>query len=113
MNITNIITGWAKVLLDQLDLLNPEEKKNSVEKLVHCHNNCPMLRGGFCSKRVKAKVVVDFMYDNGSKKTIRKEGDYVKGCGCAVVAKSLTKEQCPRGCWEKEFMIKFKENSND
>lgn len=97
MIIGQIIKGWANVLLDKFDLLDPEIKEMAETRLKTCHL-CPMRSRSACSTVRKNEAVKDFYY--AAAKEERKKGELYSGCGCNIAAKTtVTLSQCPLGKW--------------
>jgi hypothetical protein len=83
--ILEIIEGWANVVKDQFDAVDPVTKEVSKKRLLQC-NNCAIRVGNTCSPN---KWGIHF---------ITKER--VNGCGCNIAAKTLSpSSQCPLGKW--------------
>lgn len=80
-----MITGWARVAMQKLDMLPQHLKEISNARLKIC-DECRMRVGNTCS-RSKVDVHV-------------KTGKQVRGCGCNLAAKTLEeKQKCPLGKW--------------
>lgn len=85
MDFKAIITGWANLGLNKLDMLNSDLKEVSEYRLAHCHT-CSMRIGNTCSRD---KEGIDV-------KTLETK----KGCGCNLSAKTLVLEsKCPLSKW--------------
>lgn len=83
--IKDIIEGWANVVKDRFNQLDPETKKVSEDRLMLC-NICDIRTGNTCDPRKLGEHV-----DNGR---------LVRGCGCNISAKTLsTNSKCPLGKW--------------
>ena len=88
MKIKNIINGWANVVKDKLDSLEPELKEMSEKRLAHCHS-CNLRLENTCSRKAEGYHVETL--------------ELKSGCGCNLSAKTLDPgSECPLGKWKKE-----------
>lgn len=95
MSLSNIITGWANLTLDQFNLLDEKTKAEGEKRLLLC-NGCSMRVNNTCSKKRKKPAVIDFEY-KGEQRT---QGTEYNGCGCNLSAKTLDPDSaCPIGKW--------------
>lgn len=85
LNYFNIIKGWfKKLIVDKLSLIPYHEKQQQIIRYSHCQN-CPLNTNGWCDT---------------SKEELDIYGNLVKGCGCELIAKTLSpNEHCPRSLW--------------
>jgi|TARA_B110000977_G_C10923609_1_gene434140 hypothetical protein len=83
--IREIIEGWANVVKDQFDAVDPQTKELSKKRLLSC-DICNIRQGNNCSPYI-------FGYHEVT-------GHRVSGCGCNISAKSLSRNsECPLGKW--------------
>ena len=81
--IREIIEGWANVVKDQFDAVDPQTKELSKKRLLSC-DICNIRQGNNCSPHI-------FGYHEVT-------GYRVSGCGCNISAKSLSRNsECPLG----------------
>ena len=81
--IEQIITGWANVVKDRFNLLDPNVKALSESRLFSC-DVCIMRTGNKC--------------DPSKIGTHEKTGHATRGCGCNISAKTLSpRSVCPLG----------------
>jgi hypothetical protein len=93
--LKEILEGWGNNALDTIGLLSPQLKRISEQRLEACHS-CPIRNGKWCSDSRYAIATHDFMYDGKQ----RKHGLEYHGCGCQIVAKSMSyNSECPLGKW--------------
>jgi hypothetical protein len=82
-----ILEGWANVVKDNFNAVDPQTKKKSEKRLLIC-NECSMRQGNMCSPYIFGYHVTTNERKNG--------------CGCNISAKSLSyKSICPLGKWEQ------------
>lgn len=83
--IREIIEGWANVIKDQFDAVDPVTKAVSKKRLHHC-DDCAIRQGNTCSPSIYGYHVIT--------------NERVNGCGCNIAAKTLSpSSQCPMGKW--------------
>ena len=83
--IKDILNGWANLIKDTFNGLDPETKKLSEERLNICHS-CDIRLGSICDPR---KMGIHI-----------KTGHLTRGCGCNIAAKTMNKNsKCPLGKW--------------
>jgi hypothetical protein len=83
--IREIIEGWANVVKDHFDAVDPQTKELSKKRLLYC-DICNIRQGNNCSPHI-------FGYHEVT-------GYRVSGCGCNISAKSLSRNsECPLGKW--------------
>lgn len=83
--INEILTGWANTVKDRFNALHSDVKEISEKRLNVC-NECDMRNGSICDPR---RVTMN-----------EKTGQLVRGCGCNLLAKTMSpKSQCPAGKW--------------
>lgn len=83
--IIEIVEGWANVIKDQFDAVDPVTKEISKKRLFHC-DVCEIRSGNVCSPSI-------YSYD-----VITKERK--NGCGCNIAAKTLSpSSKCPLSKW--------------
>jgi hypothetical protein len=83
--IVEIIEGWANVVKDQFNAVDPVTKEVSKKRLLEC-NSCDIRNGNICSpNRWGINILTE---------------QRVNGCGCNIAAKTLSpSSQCPLGKW--------------
>jgi len=83
--IIEIIEGWANVVKDQFNAVDPVTKEVSKKRLLEC-NSCDIRNGNICSpNRWGINILTE---------------QRVNGCGCNIAAKTLSpSSQCPLGKW--------------
>jgi hypothetical protein len=87
IRIKPILEGWANVIKDRFNALDPEIKELSEERLLQCQT-CTLRANNTCSTQMAGAHV--------------KTGELTRGCGCNIAAKSLVAEPaCPLGKWDK------------
>ena len=80
-----IIEGWANVIKDPFDAVDPVTKAVSKKRLMEC-NPCPLRQGNTCSPQIMGYHVIT--------------NERKSGCGCNISAKTLSpSSQCPLGKW--------------
>jgi len=85
MKIVEIIEGWANVVKDQFDAVDPVTKAVSKKRLLEC-NECDISIGNTCSPQKWGTHIIT--------------EQRVNGCGCNIAAKTLSpSSQCPLGKW--------------
>jgi len=85
MKIVEIIEGWANVVKDQFDAVNPFTKAVSKKRLLEC-NSCSLRQLNTCSPLLYGNHIIT--------------GERKNGCGCNIAAKTLSpSSQCPLGKW--------------
>lgn len=83
--IKNILNGWANLIKDRFNTLDPDLKKISEERLNIC-DSCDIRLGSICDPR---KMGIHI-----------KTGKLSRGCGCNLPAKSMSpRVNCPLGKW--------------
>jgi len=83
--IKNILDGWANLIKDRFNELEPHVKEISQERLSIC-DSCDIRLGSICNPR---KMGIHI-----------KTGKLSKGCGCNIAAKTMSvRSQCPLGKW--------------
>lgn len=83
--IEQIITGWANVIKDRFNILDPEVKVLSETRLLAC-NECHMRTGNKCDPNKIGRH--------------EQTGLDTRGCGCNISAKTLSPQSiCPLGKW--------------
>jgi len=83
--IREIIEGWANVIKDQFDAVDPVTKQVSKRRLELC-NGCPFRQGNVCSPHIWGYDIIS--------------GDKKVGCGCNISAKTLSpSSRCPLNKW--------------
>jgi len=83
--IREIIEGWANVIKDQFDAVDPVTKAISKKRLQFC-DDCSLRHGNTCSPQIYGYHVITNERKNG--------------CGCNISAKTLSPtSQCPLGKW--------------
>lgn len=83
--IIEIIEGWANVIKDQFDAVDPVTKEVSKKRLLEC-NSCDIRLGNICSPN---KWGINVITEQRT-----------KGCGCNIAAKTLSpSSRCPLGKW--------------
>ena len=85
MKIVEIIEGWANVVKDQFDAVDPVTKAVSKKRLLEC-NDCDIRVDNTCSPHKWGTHIIT--------------EQRVNGCGCNIAAKTLSpSSQCPLGKW--------------
>jgi len=83
--VLEIIEGWANVVKDQFNAVDPITKEVSKKRLLHC-DECEIRQGNTCSPQIYSYHAIT--------------GDRKNGCGCNIAAKTLSpSSQCPLGKW--------------
>ena len=83
--IREIIEGWANVIKDQFDAVDPVTKAISKKRLKLC-NECALRQGNVCSHHIYGYDIIS--------------GERKGGCGCNISAKTLSpSSQCPLNKW--------------
>lgn len=83
--LNEIISGWANLIKDKINTLDPNIKRMAENRLLIC-NMCHMRVGNACSTK---KI--------GINEITKLE---TKGCGCNISAKTLSPEsKCPLSKW--------------
>lgn len=87
INLNDIFEGWANVVKDKFDALDPSLKEQATLRLEHC-TKCYMRTGNICdSDKVGLNIQTNIK---------------TKGCGCNLSAKTLSPcSKCPLGIWDK------------
>lgn len=84
-NVKNILNGWANLIKDIFNELEPDIKKISEERLNIC-NSCDIRLGSICDPR-KMGIHIE-------------TAKLSRGCGCNIAAKTMSmRSQCPLGKW--------------
>lgn len=95
--IKQIVSGWANLALDKLELLPEDLKKVSEERFTIC-DQCPLRDNNKCNPEIKGTAVQTFIYKATGEQRV--QGIEYKGCGCQLHAKVLAPaSQCPLGKW--------------
>ena len=85
--LNEILSGWANVIIDKFNALDPSIKLQAEERFVLC-NACHMREGNVCSTN-KIGMHIETLEEKS-------------GCGCFLSAKVLSPEsECPLGLWKK------------
>ena len=85
MKIVEIIEGWANVVKDQFDAVDPVTKAVSKKRLLEC-NSCSLRQLNTCSPLLYGNHIIT--------------GERKNGCGCNIAAKTLSpSSQCPLDKW--------------
>jgi len=85
--ISQILFGWGNKIKDHFGVLDDETKEMSRLRLEKCHS-CYMRTKGSCDPRKSM--------------TNNQTGEKVRGCGCNISAKSMSRtSRCPLGKWDK------------
>ena len=83
--LREIIEGWANVVKDQFNAVDPVTKAISKKRLELC-DPCGLRQGNTCSPQIYGYHVITEERKNG--------------CGCNIAAKTLSpSSQCPLGKW--------------
>ena len=83
--VVEIIEGWANVVKDQFNAVDPVTKAVSKKRLELC-DPCGLRQGNTCSPQIYGYHVITEERKNG--------------CGCNIAAKTLSpSSQCPLGKW--------------
>lgn len=83
--INEILDGWGNLIKNSFGILDEQTKELSAQRLLLC-NMCKIRTGNTCDPN---KVIAHI-----------KTGDMIRGCGCNIAAKTLSrKSQCPAGKW--------------
>lgn len=83
--INEILTGWAHLIKDKFNTLDPQLKALSEKRLNQC-NECGLRSGSVCDPTKVAPHTVT--------------GNLTRGCGCNLSAKTLSpRSKCPLGKW--------------
>ena len=83
--ILQILEGWANVIKDQFDAVDPVTKAISKKRLFHC-NDCGLRQSNTCSTSIYGYHIISNQRKNG--------------CGCNISAKTLSRtSECPLGKW--------------
>jgi len=80
-----ILEGWANVIKDNFNAVDPQTKELSKKRLIHC-DSCSLRQGNICSPHIFGyHIETDERYS---------------GCGCNISAKTLSRSsKCPLGKW--------------
>lgn len=85
LKINEILEGWANNMKDKFGRLDPEMKKLAANRMSIC-NKCIVRTNNWCSP-LRSRIH-------------KTKGIYVKGCGCNLSAKTMSKNaKCPAGEW--------------
>ena len=96
MKLEEIFSGWANLIKDRFDKLDPSIKLQAEERLAHC-NRCYMRTNNRCDPD---KVGINLTTNIPT-----------KGCGCYLSAKCLSPcSKCPLDIWGKMEECKDKED---
>ena len=83
--INEILNGWGNLIKNTFGLLDEQTRKLAENRLEHC-NICTNRTQNICDPN---KHILNI-----------KTKEFVKGCGCNIAAKTLSrKSQCPAGKW--------------
>lgn len=83
--ILEIVEGWANVVKDQFNAVDPITKEVSKKRLLKC-NDCDIRVSNTCSPN---KFGINIITEQR-----------VNGCGCNIAAKTLSpSSRCPLGKW--------------
>jgi len=83
--ILEIVEGWANVVKDQFNAVDPVTKSISEKRLLEC-NSCSIRNGNRCDPNQQIKNIIT--------------EKMVNGCGCNIAAKTLSpSSKCPAGKW--------------
>ena len=83
--IREIIEGWANVIKDQFDAVDPVTKAVSKKRLEEC-DPCGLRQGNTCSPSMYGYHIIT--------------NERKSGCGCNISATTLSpSSQCPLGKW--------------
>ena len=84
--INEILVGWANTVKDRFNALQPEIKEISEKRLNVC-NECQMRNGSICDPRRHSTNI--------------KTGKLTRGCGCNLLAKTMSpSSNCPLSKWQ-------------
>jgi hypothetical protein len=85
LNVEHIITGWANVVKDKFNILDPATKNMAADRMQLC-NMCYLRTGNTCDPSKGGMNL--------------KTGKIEKGCGCNIAAKTLSPQsKCPLAKW--------------
>jgi hypothetical protein len=85
LNVEHIITGWANVVKDKFNVLDPATKNMAADRMQLC-NMCYLRTGNTCDPSKGGMNL--------------KTGKIEKGCGCNIAAKTLSPQsKCPLAKW--------------
>jgi hypothetical protein len=83
--INEILDGWGNLVKNTFGILDEQTKLIAQNRLFHC-DNCKIRTINTCDPN---KIIEHV-----------KTGELVRGCGCNIAAKTLSrKSQCPAGKW--------------
>jgi hypothetical protein len=83
--LNEILDGWGNLLKSNFGLLGEEYRLMAEERLLHC-NSCSIRVANTCDPNQTIRNV--------------KTNQMVKGCGCNIAAKTLSRQsKCPAGKW--------------
>jgi hypothetical protein len=83
--INEIPDGWGNLIKSNFGLLDEETRTLAEGRLIHC-NVCSIRSANTCDPNQTIRNV--------------KTNDMVKGCGCNISAKTLSRQsKCPAGKW--------------
>lgn len=83
--INEILDGWGNLIKNTFGILDDQTKQLAEQRLMFC-DSCTIRTSNTCDPN---KSIVHV-----------KTGNWVKGCGCNISAKTLSrKSQCPAGKW--------------
>lgn len=95
--IKQIANGWINLILNELELL-PEDLKKEAEKRIEICHECPLRKDNRCDPEKEGEAVTTFFYKATGERRV--QGINYKGCGCNLAAKTVCKDcQCPLGKW--------------
>ncbi len=83
--LNEILDGWGNLIKSNFGLLDEETSKLAESRLLYC-NACSIRNDNTCDPN---KMILN-----------EKTNQMVKGCGCNIAAKTLSrKSECPAGKW--------------
>lgn len=85
LNINHIIEGWANVVKDKFNVLDPETKDMAALRMGNC-DVCYIRTNNTCDPKKSGMNLAT--------------GKIEKGCGCNIAAKTMSPHsKCPLGKW--------------
>jgi hypothetical protein len=85
LNIEHIITGWANVVKDKFNVLDPATKDMAAHRMQLC-NMCYLRTANTCDPSKGGMNLIT--------------GKVEKGCGCNIAAKTMSPHsKCPLAKW--------------
>lgn len=83
--VNEILDGWGNLIKSNFGLLDEQTRKLAESRLLKC-NTCKIRTGNICDPN---KLIPHI-----------KTNELKRGCGCNIVAKTLSrKSECPAGKW--------------